>query len=105
MLQTLRAHGRGKVFDILLQELAIDPAAWLPTLLLVYRSHRPVLSLSSQTAAILRSLKDRGLRLGLVTDGLASAQRRKIDALGLDAYMVAISSTPQPVKPSPKPPP
>ncbi len=93
MLQTLRAHGRGKVFDILLQELAIDPAAWLPTLLLVYRSHRPVLSLSSQTAAILRSLKDRGLRLGLVTDGLASAQRRKIDALGLDAYMDAIVCT------------
>jgi putative hydrolase of the HAD superfamily len=93
MLQILRAHGRGRVFDILLRELEIDSTTWRPTLLQVYRSHRPVLSLSSETAVIFRTLKDRGLRLGLVTDGLASTQRRKIAALGLEAYMDAIVCT------------
>lgn len=93
MLYILRAHGRGRVFDILLQELEIDSTTWLPTLLQVYRSHRPVLSLFSEAPAILRALKDRGLRLGLVTDGMASTQRRKIVALGLEAYMDAIVCT------------
>ena len=93
MLRILGAHGRGRVFDILLQELDFDSAKWLPTLLQIYRSHPPVLSLSPGTAAILRALKNRGLRLGLVTDGLASTQRRKIAALGLEAYMDAIVCT------------
>jgi carbamoyl-phosphate synthase large subunit len=93
MLNILGAHGRGKVFDILLQELEIDSTMWLPTLLQVYRSHRPVLSLFSEAAGMLRALKDRGIRLGLVTDGLASTQRRKIAALGLEAYMDAIVCT------------
>jgi carbamoyl-phosphate synthase large subunit len=93
MLQILRARGRGRVFDILLKELDIDSTTWLPTLLQVYRSHPPVLSLFSETAAVLRALKDRGTLLGLVTDGLASTQRRKIAALGLEAYMDAIVCT------------
>jgi carbamoyl-phosphate synthase large subunit len=93
MLQILRARGRGRVFDILLKELEIDSTTWLPTLLQVYRSHRPVLSLFSETSAVLRALKDRGIRLGVVTDGLASTQRRKVAALGLEAYMGAIVCT------------
>jgi putative hydrolase of the HAD superfamily len=93
MLHILQARGRGRVFDILLRELEIDSTPWLPTLLQVYRSHRPTLSLPAEAAAILRALKDRGIRLGLVTDGLASTQRRKIAALGLEAYMDAVVCT------------
>jgi carbamoyl-phosphate synthase large subunit len=93
MLNILRLHGRGRVFNLLLKELQIDSASWLPTLLQVYRSHQPVLSLFPETPVLLRALKGRGLRLALVTDGLASIQRRKIAALGLDAYMSAIVCT------------
>jgi putative hydrolase of the HAD superfamily len=93
MLKILRTDGRGKVFNIVLKELEIDCGAWLPALLHVYRSHQPVISLFSEAAGLLRSLKQRGLRLGLVTDGLASAQRRKIAALGLEFYMDAIVCT------------
>lgn len=92
-MNILRVHGRGKVFDILLHELEIDSTTWLPTLVQVYRSHHPMLSLPPETAAILRALKNRGMRLGLVTDGPASTQRRKIAALGLEAYMDAIVCT------------
>jgi carbamoyl-phosphate synthase large subunit len=93
MLKILSAHGRGKVFNILLEELGIDSVVGLPTLLQVYRSHQPVLSLFPEAAVTLRALKDRGLRLGLVTDGMASVQRRKIAALGLESYMDVIVCT------------
>jgi carbamoyl-phosphate synthase large subunit len=93
MLQILHAEGRGRVFDTVLRTLEIDSSTWLPVLLHEYRSHRPVLSLFPETGGILRVLKDRELPLGLVTDGLASTQRRKIAALGLEAYMDAIVCT------------
>ncbi len=107
MLHILHMHGRGRVFNILLEELEIDSGVWLPTLIQVYRSHRPVLALFPQAAGVLRALKDRGLRLGLVTDGLASMQRKKISALGLESYMDAIVCTGElgqgRAKPSPVP--
>jgi putative hydrolase of the HAD superfamily len=93
MLEILHSDGRGRVFDILLKEIEIDCGAWLPSLLHVYRSHRPIISLFPDAAGVLRTLKQRGLRLGLVTDGLASVQRRKIAALGLEAYMDPIVCT------------
>jgi carbamoyl-phosphate synthase large subunit len=93
MLQILRANGRGRVFDTLLEQLQIDSNPWLPTLLQVYRSHHPTISLLPGTAAILRGLKDRGIKLGLVTDGFASVQRRKITALGLEVYLDAVVCT------------
>jgi carbamoyl-phosphate synthase large subunit len=93
MLEILPEHGRGKVFDLLLKELEIEGAVWRPVLLQAYRCHRPALSLFLGTEASLRTLRNRGLRLGLVTDGMASVQRRKIAALGLDAYMDAIVCT------------
>lgn len=93
MLKTLRDHGRGKVFDRLLEEFQIDSAKWLPTLVQVYRSHQPLIFLSPGVTAALRSLKDRGVKIGLVTDGLASVQRRKIAALGLDSVMDVIVCT------------
>jgi putative hydrolase of the HAD superfamily len=107
MMDLLRAHGRGQVFNLLLAERNMDSAAWLPTLLHVYRSHQPALSLFPETASLLRDLKSRGLKLGLVTDGLASVQRRKISALALEPFMDAVVCTGElghgQAKPSPIP--
>jgi carbamoyl-phosphate synthase large subunit len=93
MLEILRSQGRGKVFDCILKDTGIESAMWRTALLHAYRSHRPALSLFQGTAASLRTLKGRGFRLGLVTDGMSSVQRRKIAALGLEAYMDAIICT------------
>jgi putative hydrolase of the HAD superfamily len=92
-LKILQDHGRGKVFDRLLEELQIDSAKWLRTMVQVYRSHQPLIFLFPGVTAALRSLKDRGVKIGLVTDGLASVQRRKIAALGLDWPMDVIVCT------------
>lgn len=93
LLDILQEQGRGKVFDTLLAELGLDRRTWLHTLLFIYRSHRPVIALSPQVPAVLDNLKSQGLRLGLVTDGMASVQRRKIEALGLHRWLDVIVCT------------
>ncbi len=93
MLDILHAQGRGRVFNTLLAELNLDSPILLRTLLLVYRSHHPAISLFPDVESVLVALKNRGLRLGLVTDGTASVQRRKIAALDLDRHMDVVVCT------------
>jgi putative hydrolase of the HAD superfamily len=93
MLHILHTQGRGRVFNGLLAELKLDSNVWLRTLLLVYRSHQPAINLFPGVADALRTLKNRGVRLGLITDGAASVQRRKIAALDLERHMDVIVCT------------
>jgi putative hydrolase of the HAD superfamily len=93
MLHILHTQGRGRVFNKLLTELNLDSLVWLRTLVLVYRSHGPMISLFPEVEEALTALKDQGFRLGLVTDGPASVQRRKIAALDLERRMDVIVCT------------
>jgi carbamoyl-phosphate synthase large subunit len=93
MWQILHTQGRARVFNTLLAELDLDSLVWLRTLLLVYRSHQPTVSLFPEVEGALVALKEHGLRLGLVTDGIASVQRRKIAALNLERHMDVIVCT------------
>ncbi len=68
------------------------PEAEIRELVEVYRGHRPALSPFPETMAVLKRLKRRW-RLGLVTDGIAAVQRRKIDALPLDGLFDAVTVT------------
>ncbi len=93
MLHILHTQGRGRVFNTLLAELKLDSNIWFRTLLLVYRSHQPAINLFPGVADALGALKTRGVRLGLITDGTASVQRRKIAALDLERHMDVIVCT------------
>ncbi|HME35368.1 MAG TPA: ATP-grasp domain-containing protein [Candidatus Sulfotelmatobacter sp.] len=93
MMLILHRQGRGRVFSNLLHNLGLDSEAWLKTLLLVYRSHTPALSLFPETENAIATLKHRGLRVGLVTDGPAFTQRRKIASLDLERQMDVIVCT------------
>ena len=53
-------------------------------LLDIYRNHLPNIVISNSVEKILRTLKNEGFILGLLTDGRSKTQRNKIDALGLD---------------------
>lgn len=59
----------------------------------IYRSHKPDITLSSSTVQLLAELKQRGIRLGIITDGRPLGQRNKIYALGLDKIMDKIIIT------------
>jgi putative hydrolase of the HAD superfamily len=52
----------------------------------IYRSHKPMLSLSEDADITLKTLKTQGCVLGLITDGRSLQQRNKINALGLYEY-------------------
>ncbi len=78
---------RGRVFDAALAELGVAATpATIERLVAVYRDHEPALSLPADAVAAL-VWAARGYRLGLITDGYAAVQRRKIRALGLEPHI------------------
>ncbi len=87
LLNILNEQGRGRIFDRLLSELGIYDEDRVRLLVYLYRSHKPKITLFPETLPVLRALKQKGLLLGLITDGMASVQRNKIAALRLDAEL------------------
>lgn len=85
MLDELARNGRGKVFDVTLERLGVPPKPDLiKGLVEAYRDHRPAISLWPGVAEALADLAgDHGL--AIVTDGLGRMQRRKVEALGVEA--------------------
>lgn len=75
--------GRGRLFDTLLGELGVDADPDLVlACLLVYRTHRPALQPFPGVEATLERLRSAGVRTGVVSDGHAAVQRRKLAGLG-----------------------
>ncbi len=87
LLAILSRHGRGRTFDLLLQEFHLEGKISVDRLVNVYRSHVPRLTLYDDARCLLGALKRERYRLGLLTDGDARVQRSKFSALGLEAYL------------------
>lgn len=89
-------RGRGKVFRISLQELDIDKSEiedLFNFLFYCYRTHKPRIELYPGVMEVLRQLKAHGCGLGIITDGVLSAQINKVEALGLNKLMDGIIYT------------
>jgi putative hydrolase of the HAD superfamily len=101
--------GRGRLFDTLLAELGLDHDPDLVlACLLVYRTHRAVLEPFPGVEAMLDDLRSAGVATGLVSDGHAAVQRRKLAGLGavadrLDVVVMTDELGPAYAKPSPVP--
>jgi len=92
-LELLSRNGRGKVFDDFLSEAGLVSEINKLLLVYIYRSHTPTIFLPKESDQCLTRLREAGYRLGIITDGMASVQRRKIQALGLlDKVDVCICS-------------
>lgn len=50
----------------------------------VYREHIPEITLYNGVASLILELKNKGIKVGIITDGRVSGQRKKVQALGLD---------------------
>jgi putative hydrolase of the HAD superfamily len=101
------SEGRQQVFQKLAARLGF-PVEWLPEMVTMFRSHRPVISLTADAREVLSYLRlTCHLRLGCVTDGWSAVQRRKIEALAveplLDAVVIADEFGREFWKPHPKP--
>jgi putative hydrolase of the HAD superfamily len=90
MEEALRAEGRGKIFDRVLQQNNLDGQISVAKLVSLYRGHVPVISLFPDVIESLAQIRRAGLKLGLVTDGALCVQQNKVASLGLDAYVDAV---------------
>jgi putative hydrolase of the HAD superfamily len=72
------------VFQKLNQFLCIDTP--IETFLKIYREHYPTITLSDGVEKTLNELRQRGVVLGLITDGRSVGQRNKIKALELNRW-------------------
>jgi len=77
------AGNRTRVFDAVLNELGVTSAGGLiAELVTAYRTHRPEIRLLDDAERLL-ARQTEGRAYALLTDGFVTAQRSKIDALGL----------------------
>lgn len=82
MIELMEQEGRGEIFNRLCERYGADMP--VQELVRIYRETNPVLSLYPDGEKLLLLLKEKGIKTGLVTDGNAEVQHRKIRALGLD---------------------
>jgi putative hydrolase of the HAD superfamily len=93
LLAALRDHGRGQVFDIVMKEFGLDCRVPVEFLVWVYRTHVPNIRPDREAIQCLEGFRANGWRVGLVTDGMGSVQRRKIEALGISGFFDVIVCT------------
>jgi putative hydrolase of the HAD superfamily len=83
LLERFLAYGRNQIFDTTLLKVGVEPtAARIAELVDGYRAHKPTIQLFDGVTELLASLRQH-YKLGIVTDGLAAVQRRKVEALGI----------------------
>lgn len=88
------AGERGVAFDALLTAEPALARDWaVDRLVHLYRTHVPQICFIPGIEALLNYLFSAKLRVGVVTDGPANAQRRKIDALGIRRWAEAVVIT------------
>lgn len=68
--------------DELLSELGREEEK--KAVLNVYRSHKPNIHLYDGVVEMIEGLRDRGIKVGIITDGRPEGQQNKIKALGLE---------------------
>lgn len=90
MIDIMQRDGRGKIFNRLLQDNGLYTKERVSLLVYLYRTHRPNIRLYPDALQTLKLLKRHKMLLGMVTDGMASIQRKKIAALGLESLFDVI---------------
>lgn len=88
MIALMEQEGRGEIFNRLCAGYGADVP--VQELVRIYRETEPVLSLYPDGEEFLLFLKENKVKTGLVTDGNAEVQHRKIRALGLDERLDAV---------------
>jgi len=86
LMNVLVDRGRGQTFDVALKRLGLCNEASIPKLVTIYRNHEPHLYLHPEVRSVLCELKDKGYRLGLITDGDVQVQKSKVRALKIKDF-------------------
>jgi putative hydrolase of the HAD superfamily len=86
-------EGRSRLFDRFLRRLDRWSGGFEATLVHVYRTHKPRLQPCPDVIPALHNFKQAGRLIALVTDGPATVQRAKFEALGVGKFFHALVFT------------
>lgn len=94
-IRSLYQESKGKVFDRLVNAETIkDKEIAVAGLVKAYRNCEPKnLHCNPGVLDLLKTLKKKGVRTGIITDGFADVQKSKIKALGIQEYIDEIVIT------------
>jgi putative hydrolase of the HAD superfamily len=85
--EAFEAGERGHTFDRLLEAFpSLAERASTSALVAAYRAHPPSIGMAADVVAVLDLLRQRGLRLAVLSDGPVVSQAAKATALGLDRW-------------------
>ncbi len=93
LVEYLEQDGRGKIFNAILRRYNLETPLNVRALIYLYRTHTPALSFYPDTVDFLVTARKRGHKLGIITDGKASVQWRKIQALAVEPYVDMVICT------------
>ncbi len=94
MLMKLFKSSSKNVFNRLLDNLEIDYTKEnIMALVNEYRNHTPDINYFDDVLPCLEHLKSKGIKIGVITDGYANAQRKKIEALKAENHFDKIIIT------------
>lgn len=82
-------EARKPAIDELLRDLGREGEK--AEVLKVYRSHKPDIHPYPGVAAMIAKLKEKGIKVGIITDGRPEGQRNKLEALSLDVDDIIIT--------------
>jgi len=90
LVDLFEAGVRGRTFDAWLDRAGL-PQELVSGMVLAYRVHTPVISLYEDVIPTFTSFSHAGFLLGLLTDGYADVQTRKIASLNIRSWFHAVT--------------
>ena len=84
---------RSPAINVLLDTYNLHEPELLKNCLEIYRNQKPDIALHDEIRQLLISLKKKGRKIGIITDGRPEGQRAKIEALGLESLVNEIIVT------------
>lgn len=91
LVEILEIEGRGKIFNQICKEKNIDIDVM--KLVKVYRATKPKLAMYPDAIELIRFLKKKEIKIGIITDGDRFVQNNKIEGLHLKKYVDTIIVT------------
>ncbi len=82
-----------KPINIVFESEGIGNSKLIEQAISIYRSHIPKIRLAHNVKEMLKDLRERGKKLGIITDGRPEGQRKKIEALKIEELVDKIIIT------------
>lgn len=82
LLKNFEKGSRKKNFDVLIEKFKIEED--VKNLIQIYRNHKPKIHLYPDSRYALKKLKDKKIKIALITDGVPKVQSNKIKALDIE---------------------